>query len=171
MHPPQGCPHHGKDEVAARMAAYAFFIIMARLKIILFNKRTQFVAPLRPRRVNVRDFIKACPSHRGQRAEPSPHGNSQAAPAENFVNFFARRGRKRRSACRDGGVSFHSRQKVLSAQNFLRESFSQYSKFPTVRGYGNTSRMLEMPGRYMIMRSKPSPKPACTVPPYLRRFR
>ena len=65
-------------------------LISARLKTALFNKRTQFVAPLRPRRVNVRDFINACPSLRGQRAEPSPHGNSQAAPAENFVNFFAR---------------------------------------------------------------------------------
>ncbi len=36
---------------------------------------------------------------------------------------------------------------------------------------GSTSRMLEMPVRYMTQRSKPRPKPAWRVEPYLRRSR
>ena len=34
-----------------------------------------------------------------------------------------------------------------------------------------TSRILLIPVRYMISRSKPSPKPACLTPPYLRKSR
>ena len=45
------------------------------------------------------------------------------------------------------------------------------SQLPTVRGNGSTSRMLEMPVRYMTQRSKPRPKPAWRVEPYLRRSR
>ena len=45
------------------------------------------------------------------------------------------------------------------------------SQLPTVRGNGSTSRMLEMPVRYMTQRSKPRPNPAWRVEPYLRRAR
>ncbi len=47
----------------------------------------------------------------------------------------------------------------------------QKSALPVVRGKGSTSRMLAMPVRYMIMRSKPMPKPACSAVPYLRSSR
>ena len=42
---------------------------------------------------------------------------------------------------------------------------------PTVRGYRITSRMLDIPVTYMIIRSKPRPKPECGTLPYLRRSR
>ena len=41
----------------------------------------------------------------------------------------------------------------------------QNSAEPVVLGKGRTSRMLLMPVRYMIRRSKPRPKPAWCVPP------
>lgn len=48
--------------------------------------------------------------------------------------------------------------------------FNQYqnSARPLVRGNASTSRMLETPVMYIIRRSKPRPKPAWCVPPYLR---
>ena len=49
--------------------------------------------------------------------------------------------------------------------------FCQKSALPVVLGKGSTSRMLAMPVRYMIMRSKPMPKPACFAVPYLRNSR
>ncbi len=39
--------------------------------------------------------------------------------------------------------------------------FYQKSALPTVRGCSSTSRMLLTPVRYMTIRSKPRPKPAC----------
>ena len=53
----------------------------------------------------------------------------------------------------------------------LPRRIGQNSALPVVRGKGSTSRMLAMPVRYMIMRSKPMPKPACGVVPYLRSSR
>ena len=47
----------------------------------------------------------------------------------------------------------------------------QNSALPTVRGWGSTSRMLAMPVRYMTIRSKPRPKPACLQEPNRRRSR
>lgn len=48
--------------------------------------------------------------------------------------------------------------------------FDQYSAFPTVRGYGITSRIFDTPVRYIMIRSNPSPYPACLVPPKRLRF-
>ena len=45
------------------------------------------------------------------------------------------------------------------------------SQLLTVLGNGITSRMLDIPVRYITQRSKPSPKPAWRVEPYLRRSR
>ena len=50
-------------------------------------------------------------------------------------------------------------------------SFSNTQKPPAVRGNGSTSRMLGMPVRYMIRRSKPRPKPACSTVPKRRSSR
>ena len=47
----------------------------------------------------------------------------------------------------------------------------QNSALPTVRGWGSTSRMLAMPVRYITIRSKPRPKPACLQEPNRRRSR
>ena len=52
----------------------------------------------------------------------------------------------------DSGVSF-------------RLYCSQKSALPTVRGCSSTSRMLLTPVRYMTIRSKPRPKPACLQEP------
>ena len=54
---------------------------------------------------------------------------------------------------------------------YIRLPESHSSQLLTVRGKGSTSRMLPMPVRYMTQRSKPRPKPACRVEPYLRRSR
>ena len=43
--------------------------------------------------------------------------------------------------------------------------FNQKSAFPTVRGCSSTSRMLLTPVRYITIRSKPNPKPACLQVP------
>ena len=43
------------------------------------------------------------------------------------------------------------------------------SQVPTVRGNGITSRILEIPVKYITQRSKPSPYPAWRAEPYLRR--
>ena len=58
----------------------------------------------------------------------------------------------------------------------LHASFSSIlpvyrSQFLTVRGNGITSRILDIPVRYITQRSKPSPKPEWRAEPYLRRSR
>ena len=63
------------------------------------------------------------------------------------------------------------RQEILPLGGGLGEEPAYSSQLPTVRGNGSTSRMLEMPVRYMTQRSKPRPKPAWRVEPYLRRSR
>ena len=57
------------------------------------------------------------------------------------------------------------------AQPFLAPPKIQNSAFPTVLGWGSTSRMLAMPVRYMTIRSNPRPKPACLQEPNRRRSR
>ena len=58
-------------------------------------------------------------------------------------------------------------QKKLPFGSFLR--FSTYiSMFAVVLGNGSTSRMFCMPVTYMMIRSKPRPKPACFTPPNFR---
>ena len=57
------------------------------------------------------------------------------------------------------------------AQPFLAPPKIQNSAFPTVLGWGSTSRMLAMPVRYITIRSKPRPKPACLQEPNRRRSR
>ena len=47
----------------------------------------------------------------------------------------------------------------------------QNSATPVVRGKGSTSRMLEMPVRYITSRSKPMPNPEWMFPPKRRRSR
>ena len=61
----------------------------------------------------------------------------------------------------------------ISKMNTSQKCFLLYqrSQFFTVRGNGITSRIFPIPVRYMIMRSKPSPKPACLVVPYFLRSR
>ena len=63
------------------------------------------------------------------------------------------------------------RQEILPPGGVFLEEPAYSSQLPTVRGNGSTSRMLEMPVRYMTQRSKPRPKPAWRVEPYLRRSR
>ena len=63
------------------------------------------------------------------------------------------------------------RQEILPPGGVFLEAPVYSSQLPTVRGNGSTSRMLEMPVRYMTQRSKPKPKPAWRVEPYLRRSR
>lgn len=46
---------------------------------------------------------------------------------------------------------------------------SYNSQFPTVLGNGTTSRMFDIPVRYITQRSNPSPNPACLAEPYLRK--
>ena len=48
---------------------------------------------------------------------------------------------------------------------FQTDSIHQKSALPTVRGCSSTSRMLLTPVRYMTIRSKPRPKPACLQVP------
>ena len=57
------------------------------------------------------------------------------------------------------------------AQPFLAPPKIQNSAFPTVLGWGSTSRMLAIPVRYITIRSKPRPKPACLQEPNRRRSR
>lgn len=57
------------------------------------------------------------------------------------------------------------------AQPFLAPPKIQNSAFPTVLGWGSTSRMLAMPVRYITIRSNPRPKPACLQEPNRRRSR
>ena len=63
------------------------------------------------------------------------------------------------------------RQEILPPGGVFLEEPAYSSQLPTVRGNGSTSRMLEMPVRYMTQRSNPRPKPAWRVEPYLRRSR
>ena len=48
---------------------------------------------------------------------------------------------------------------------------SYSSQLLTVLGNGMTSRMLDMPVRYITQRSNPSPNPACLAEPYFLRSR
>ncbi len=52
-----------------------------------------------------------------------------------------------------------------TAESLFRLYCSQKSALPTVRGCSSTSRMLLTPVRYMTIRSKPRPKPACLQEP------
>ena len=57
-------------------------------------------------------------------------------------------------------------------RNHLRYEIQFYnSQLFTVLGNGITSRILDIPVRYMTQRSNPSPNPACLAEPYLRRSR
>ncbi len=56
-------------------------------------------------------------------------------------------------------------------RGFCHKSYNQNSAEPVVRGNGSTSRMFAMPVRYITMRSKPRPKPACLLLPKRRRSR
>ena len=66
------------------------------------------------------------------------------------------------------GVSFIHRKEETAL--IAQYGVYQYSALPTVLGYGITSRIFDTPVRYIMILSKPRPKPACFVPPYLRRF-
>ena len=61
------------------------------------------------------------------------------------------------------------RQEILPPGGVFGEEPAYSSQLPTVLGKGIASRMLPMPVRYMTQRSKPRPKPAWRVEPYLRR--
>ena len=63
------------------------------------------------------------------------------------------------------------RQEILPPGGVFGEEPVYSSQLPTVRGNGSTSRMLEMPVRYMTQRSKPRPKPEWRALPYLRKSR
>ena len=84
-------------------------------------------------------------------------GCGPSAPAARLAPCRAQKGRHpsgvTKSAALSGGAVFYSSQLL------------------TVLGKGSTSRMFEMPVRYMTQRSKPRPKPAWRAVPYFLRSR
>ena len=80
---------------------------------------------------------------------------------------------RRNTLCiaRENGAAQREKARRWACEQFSVTPYNYRSQLPTVRGKGSTSRMFEMPVRYMTQRSKPRPKPAWRVEPYLRRSR
>ena len=69
---------------------------------------------------------------------------------------------RRNTLCiaRENGAAQREKARRWACEQFSVTPYNYRSQLPTVRGKGSTSRMFEMPVRYMTQRSKPRPKPA-----------
>ena len=129
-----------------------------------------------PACVSTRNFLSADQPlstgvTRRQPSLPSMPKNMMPSPPPDYSQRLREKRAMIRRTALFPSFSFCAAFSSLSKEKKRQRKVIYISRFAAVRGNGPTSRMLVMPVTYMTMRSRPSPKPACSTPPYRRKSR